>query len=166
MSHSESQYTSSNLKEAWVRPTCWSWRASWIGWRQLRCPLGKGTLGSSHFEELFLLWWHQPSKCHFGNLNLSVLEDIPTHAQFQQVSSRPKSLELCRQQIRDVSPPPEGQHQPDCPLAKQKAAWGLGSTLQWTSSSTTTTPWLLNQSWGWAPLPSNGFKAIVQGIAT
>ena len=39
----KSQHTGNNLKGAWFRPTCWSWRASWLyclGSRQLGLLLG------------------------------------------------------------------------------------------------------------------------------
>ena len=53
---SKTQGRSRNLKEAWVRPTCWSWRASQRGRKQLGLTLETQTLagdilGSSSYHK-------------------------------------------------------------------------------------------------------------------
>lgn len=54
---------SSNLKETWVRPTDWSWRASWRG-RVVALTLGATNTGRSHLGGLFTPhghWcWQEP----------------------------------------------------------------------------------------------------------
>ena len=40
LTHSRIQGRSSNLKGAWVRPTCWSWIVSWRGRKQGSSPWG------------------------------------------------------------------------------------------------------------------------------
>ena len=58
-------YTSSNLKGSWVRPSLWSWKASWRGGRQLELTLGTQLHGRQPFGELFphvATWQHSIPK--------------------------------------------------------------------------------------------------------
>ena len=52
--HPETQHRGRNLQEAWVRPTCWSWRAPWRGRRQPWQAPANINSGSSHFWKLIL----------------------------------------------------------------------------------------------------------------
>ena len=48
LSCSMTKSRSSDLKEAWVRPTCWTWRAPQTGRKQLEL-----TVGHRHWQQLF-----------------------------------------------------------------------------------------------------------------
>lgn len=109
---SKSQHRGSNVKKAWVRPTCWSWRASWRDKRQVGTPGVEGTdAGSSHFWKRVLPWghwWRQvpllspPS----GQLVLALTCPLVCHHKPQQHSH-----------------------------AEHTAMWGLTPTCQWANTS-------------------------------
>ena len=71
LTHSKTQGRSNNLKGVWVRPTCWSWRASWSVRRHLGLPLGRQTLEEAIWGTLSYHKDTGAGRCHSGVLPLA-----------------------------------------------------------------------------------------------
>lgn len=117
---SQSKHRGSHLRGAWVRPTCWAWRASWRDRRQLGSPWRRRPLRQP-FGELVLAQLYQHWQTPFWSTLCSLLalgtqpwppdpqvtqmdtqRPGPTH---QLASSRPKPPRPHSQLLRRPSPP-------------------------------------------------------------
>ena len=99
----QSQTRGSNLKEAWVRPTCWFWRASWTGRRKLGIPLR-----TQNWQQPF---WGICSTMRTLGLASTILGVLP----------------LAYRHL-GLTQPPASHHQPWPPQAHSRPLWDVAPT--------------------------------------